>query len=120
MPTYQKRLGNWGENQAINYLKKSGYYIVDRHWQRREGEIDIVALDYSSETLVFFEVKTRQFYSYGSPAESISEHKKTALNSIIELYIQEYGFRGDYRLDIIMITINNKIRISHLYNVSLE
>lgn len=120
MSTYQKSMGNWGEDHAINYLKKSGYYIVDRHWQRREGEIDIVALDYSGDTLVFFEVKTRKSYSYGSPAESISEHKKKALNSIIELYIQECNFQGNYRLDVIMIAIEDKARISHLHNVSLE
>ena len=120
MSIYQRKLGNWGENLAIIYLQKSGYDIIARHWQRREGEIDIVALDKSSNWLVFVEVKTRRSSLYGNPDESISEHKKKTLNNIIDLYIQECNYQGHYRFDAIMVEIKGEIVIHHLSNVSLE
>lgn len=37
--------GKFGEEQALIYLKKLGYDILDCNWQFRKFEIDIVALD---------------------------------------------------------------------------
>lgn len=44
-----KELGIFGENIALNYLKKKGYRILDRNYFKKwasgpfKGEIDIIA-----------------------------------------------------------------------------
>ena len=52
------RLGRSGERLAADYLKTRGYRLVDRNVRRREGEVDLVALQ--GGTLVFVEVKLRR------------------------------------------------------------
>ncbi|HUW43738.1 MAG TPA: YraN family protein [Bacillota bacterium] len=40
------------------YLQNSHYKIIQRNFQRRWGEIDIIAKDKKTKELVFVEVKT--------------------------------------------------------------
>ncbi len=41
----KKEIGNLGENIAEDYLKRKGYVILDKNFECRQGEIDIIALD---------------------------------------------------------------------------
>jgi len=121
MKNYRRKLGEWGETLAQQYLLQKGYNIRDRHWQKREGEIDIIAFDQSSSCLVFIEVKTRTSKSYGTPEESITSQKKRKLEAAISLYIIESGYQGDYRFDVIIIQKSGrKTTLKHLKNASLE
>ena len=121
MGNYRKRLGQWGENLAQGHLVKQGYKIIARHWQKREGEIDLIAFEQLSSCLVFVEVKSRTTEAFGRPEESINNQKKRRLESIISLYITETGYPGSYRFDVIIVKKNrNKTVINHLNNVSLE
>jgi Holliday junction resolvase-like predicted endonuclease len=52
-------IGRWGEQAAAEWLEQRGYHLLARNWRRREGEIDLVALE--GTTLVFIEVKTPPF-----------------------------------------------------------
>ena len=52
-----KETGKLGEDIAVHYLKQNGYVILDRNFECRQGEIDIIALD--KKEIVFIEVKTR-------------------------------------------------------------
>ncbi len=45
-----------GEEAAVRFLERRGYWILDRNWSCFAGEADIVARD--GDTLVFVEVKT--------------------------------------------------------------
>ena len=51
-----KEIGDFGESEACEYLKKQGYIIVEKNFHSRYGEIDIIALD--EHCTVFVEVKT--------------------------------------------------------------
>ena len=62
--------GKIGENIAVSYLEKIGYKIIDRNFECRQGEIDIVALD--NDIIVFIEVKTRASALYGLPKEAVN------------------------------------------------
>ena len=60
--TKKQTIGAWGEQQAVRFLQEKGYAIVDRNFQTRQGEIDIIATHTKShfgKTLCFIEVKTR-------------------------------------------------------------
>ena len=53
----KQRIGIIGEGIAANYLKSINYEILDRNFNCKQGEIDIIAKD--KEEYVFVEVKTR-------------------------------------------------------------
>lgn len=107
MSKYQKNLGNWGENVAIEFLIKEGYSIVNRNVRTPYGEIDIIAKQ--GDQTVFIEVKTRSTSSFGMPEVSVTEQKKEHLINSIEFYIQECtDFNFDCRIDVIAIRRLNK------------
>lgn len=60
-----RRSGIEGENAAVEYLKKHGYVILERNFNTKVGEIDIIAED--KDTLVFVEVKARDNTKFGQP-----------------------------------------------------
>lgn len=111
-----KSKGNQGEDKALEYLMSWGYSLLDRNWQKREGEIDLVVFDTQIKELVFVEVKVRNSTKFGSIEESITEKKKIKLNDIINRYISEMGYQGNYRLDFIGII---KGKIIHYKNVEI-
>ncbi len=82
------QLGRWGEEEATCYLQQKGYQVLERNWRRREGELDLVALD--GTTLVFVEVKTRRRHTYGFAEESIDERKQQQLTRLAQRYLDEH------------------------------
>lgn len=63
-------LGKWGEQKASEFLARKGMVLLQRNFQIREGEIDLVMED--SGTLVFVEVKTRASLRFGAPEDSLT------------------------------------------------
>lgn len=58
MKSGKLRIGEWGEDIAVNFLRRHGFEIIERNFHTVYGEIDIVAKhggDY-----YFVEVKTRR------------------------------------------------------------
>ena len=93
--------GNVGEDIACKFLRAKGFVIVDRNYQKKWGELDIVALENGSKwdsvakILHFFEVKsvTRNF-SAGSPyrpEDNVHNLKVRHLQRIIQTYLAEKG-----------------------------
>ena len=74
MEKYNKCIGNFGEDEAIRYLIKNKYKIIERNYSCKLGEIDIIAKD--KDVLVFIEVKTRTNDKYGSPSLAVNYYKK--------------------------------------------
>ena len=104
---YKKKLGEWGELRAKNYLIEKGYHILSLNFSIRSGEIDIIAL--KQDYLVFTEVKTRTNTNYGPPQAAVGYRKQEKIKNIAQYYVnlndyQEYKIR----FDVIAITINNQ------------
>ena len=68
-----RKSGIEGEIIAVEYLKKQGYRILERNFNTKVGEIDIIAGD--KDTIVFVEVKARENTNFGQPIESITPQK---------------------------------------------
>jgi putative endonuclease len=69
------QLGRLGERLAAQHLERRGFAVIERNYQTRWGEIDIVAFD--GQTLAFCEVKTRRLApDGGSPFEAIRSDKR--------------------------------------------
>ncbi len=104
--SYKKKIGKQGEDLAVNFLKRSGFRILERNFLVRGGEIDIIAQD--KDVLVFVEVKARYSHEFGLPAESITFYKLKALLKTALFYVQKihWGERP-YRLDLVTIDFAN-------------
>ena len=83
---YQRHeTGRIGEDISAKYLQQIGYQIIERNFECKQGEIDIIAID--KEELVFVEVKTRTGEVYGKPKEAVDKTKKKHIYKSAEYYI---------------------------------
>lgn len=94
-------LGKKGEDIACEFLTKKGYFIKQRNWRYRNGEIDIIAID--GKELVIVEVKTRSAVIFEEPHDSISNQKIRFLVNAAEEYIYENDLNYETRFDVISI-----------------
>lgn len=85
MEKYNKVLGNCGEDAAVKFLKKNGYSILERNFNIRGGEIDIIAR--KGDYVVFVEVKTRSNDDYGGGISAITYAKQQHLIKTAQTYL---------------------------------
>lgn len=117
----RKKFGDLGEEMASSYLKKKGYKILERHFQTRFGEVDIIARFKNS--LILVEVKTRKTDDFGAPEEAVNERKLEKIMRTGYFYQNTHqNVSKDLRIDVIAITFNKEMKLEelkHLENVWL-
>lgn len=89
MEKYNKVIGKCGEDAAEKYLKKHKYKIIERNFNIKGGEIDIVAQ--KGEYIVFAEVKTRSANDYGTPAAAVTYVKRQRIIKAANIFLQRTG-----------------------------
>lgn len=111
-------IGKYGEDLAVNYLKKQGYDIIERNFHyAKYGEIDIVAL--KNEHLSFIEVKTRKNLDFGHPLEFISKSKLKKIILSMQYFLSQTKIKyKTYGLDAISIISENN-KIEHIKNIEM-
>ncbi|MDI6703646.1 MAG: YraN family protein [bacterium] len=98
-------IGKKGEEEAVRYLKKRGYRIIERNFRCKLGEIDIIAID--KNYLVFIEVKKRDSSSFGNPLESVDEKKQKQIEKVALSFLRYKGLSDvDCRFDVVSITLD--------------
>ena len=109
-----KETGKLGEDIAVNYLKQNGYVILDRNFECRQGEIDIIALD--KKEIVFIEVKTRTSNKYGTPSEAVNKIKQKHMLQTIKYYLYIRNLSDEFiRIDVIEVYIKNNVyKVNHI------
>ena len=101
----RKELGDRGEEIATNFLKKQGYRIIERNYQFRMGEVDIVARE--AETIVFVEVKARRSADFGLPEEALSYDKRRRLTRLALGYLAYHKIKDkNCRFDVVSILMD--------------
>jgi len=119
MMTYQKKIGNFGEKIAAEFLKEQGYHLLDQQYTTRFGELDLVMVD--SGSVVFVEVKTRTNEKFGLPETSITQEKLERIQNAGLLWLQAHPEINDiWRIDVIAVILDqhNAIKdIQHFINV---
>ena len=93
--------GQAAEQRAAEYLGGRGLRIRARNIRRPWGELDLVAED--GDTLVFVEVRKRSHAAFGGGAESIDRRKRRKLLRAAESYLQESGWTGPVRFDVVLL-----------------
>lgn len=109
-------LGRFGELTALHYLKKKGFYLWERNWRLKKGEIDIVGrLD---DTLVIVEVKTRWLVSTKHDESlallNYNHRKHLKVRALTQHYIDATRVRQSrekirsFRIDVMAIDLTTK------------
>ncbi len=77
MKTQKQKMGAWGEDQAVEFLVKNGYSLLERNFRVRACELDIIAWKEikGEKTLCFIEVKTREGQDDGSAQRATGKDK---------------------------------------------
>lgn len=105
-------IGKKYEDEAINFLKKLNYKIIEQNFKLLPiGEIDIIAKD--KKTIVFVEVKYRKTKEFGTPAEFVTKSKQNKVIKTALCYIKQNKIKADIRFDVISIC---QTEIEHIKN----
>ena len=97
------RIGNEGEDAAVDYLVRLGYDILHRNWRFGHYELDIVAYDPDDKKVAVIEVKTRSTIDFGNPEDDVIEGKIRRIVSATDAYINEYDVDEDVRFDVMSV-----------------
>ncbi|MFA6404659.1 MAG: YraN family protein [Candidatus Paceibacterota bacterium] len=107
--------GNIGEDIACKYLESNGFKIIERNYQKKWGELDIIAL---KETIIhFFEVKSvlKKFDPTMSdthrPEDNVDGWKMKHLRRIIETYLSEKNRnKEEFHFHVLCVYMNSNSR----------
>lgn len=117
MSRYKKNMGDLGESLAAVLLESKGYYILERQFHTKFGEIDIIAMTQDKSTVVFAEVKTRKDGSHGLAAESVGHTKLQRMVKSAQVFMLENPAEADIRFDVIEVYANRGCpRLNHIEN----
>ncbi len=113
-------VGKEGENEATRYLESQGYKIIQRNFECRQGEIDIIAKD--KDEYVFIEVKTRQNFHYGVPCEAVNAPKQKHIWKATQYYLYLYKLEDkSIRIDVIEVYKRRcKFYVQHIKNAIIK
>jgi len=113
--SYNKRqVGTEKENLAAEYLRKKGYFIIEKNYRIRQGEIDLIARD--GTCIVFVEVKYRADGRSGDALEAVTSAKIRQISKTALFYLNQKKISVDntpIRFDVIGI---NGDTVTHIEN----
>ena len=104
--TEKRKIGDLGEEIAANFLIKKGYEIIDRNWQRKFGELDIIAK--KDNVYYFVEVKTTKGENQRfSPEDHLDDKKIRKIEMLSNIYVESHGLeKYDNKLSAIFVYLN--------------
>jgi putative endonuclease len=119
-PLTRVELGALGEHLAIDHLRSLGLRVLTRNWRCRYGELDVIAADDTSGTVVFVEVKTRTSDRLGGVAEAVTPDKVRRLRRLAGVWLAGQHVRwAGVRIDAVGVRIGRRgtVEISHLQGI---
>jgi putative endonuclease len=109
-------LGDQGEQRAVRFLSQKNFSILHTNLIINSVEVDIIALDQTSDELVFIEVKTRKSDYFGDPTAAINFRKLYKLRKAAAHYLLLYPSTKPVRIDSIAVLPDT---IYHYENISV-
>lgn len=101
---YTQTTGKEAEDLACQYLREQGLRLLERNFNSRYGEIDLVMRD--RDTTVFVEVRYRGQHGMVDPLVSVDRRKQHKLIRTAQHYLQRQMAlaTSPARFDVIAIT----------------
>ncbi len=102
-------LGALGEQVATDHLIGLGLQILSRNWRCRYGELDVIAADPATKSVVFIEVKTRTGDGFGGLAQAVTGQKLRRLRRLAAVWLaaQDRSWAG-VRIDVIGVRLGRR------------
>lgn len=94
--------GRIAEDQACAYLQAQGLVLIERNYQQRGGEIDLIFYDH--DYLVFVEVRFRRCNDFGGALSSIDLRKQQRLIRTATHYLMQHAVTKPVRFDVVALT----------------
>jgi putative endonuclease len=102
-------LGALGEQLATDHLTGLGLRVLTRNWRCRYGELDVIAVDPETCTVVFVEVKTRTGDGFGGLAQAVTEQKLRRLRRLASWWLATQDGRwAGIRIDVIGVRVGRR------------
>jgi len=98
---WRLRFGRIAENEAMQYLKKKGYWIKYKNYRTKIGEIDLIAI--KDDCTVFVEVKALTISQNFSPADHFDWKKQRKLTLLGRQYMSFQKREINARFDLITV-----------------
>jgi putative endonuclease len=93
--------GRQAEDAACRYLIQQRLHLIQRNFQCRFGEIDLIMQD--QHELVFVEVRFRANNAFGDAADSVHWHKQQRLIRSAQYYLQQLPQLPCCRFDVVAL-----------------
>lgn len=115
-PQSTKSIGSIGERLATDFLSAKGYRIVQRNYFAFKVEIDLIALDESTNQIVFIEVKTLQNDYFQQPYEEVNLKKQRNIIKAADTYLRRHNIEKEARFDVVSIVLktDSQVKITHI------
>ena len=110
--------GEYTENLACQFLETKGFELIEKNFNCRMGEIDIIMKD--KDSLVFVEVRYRKNNIFGSGAESITASKQSKLIKTASLYLQQHDKLNKYPARFDVVSITGFIETTNIDNINFD
>ncbi len=94
--------GEAAESACCLYLRKQGLKLIEKNFNCRLGEIDLIMLD--KKILTFVEVRYRKNDAFGGAIESITTKKQQKIRHTAELYMQKNTRYKNARFDVVAMS----------------
>ena len=128
----KNQVGAWGEAIAAQYLQQKDFTIIDTNYLKPWGEIDVIAR--KGRVIHFVEVKTVSYetktelekaVSLGTyaPEEQVHRKKLQKLSRVIETWLAEHNWVGDWQIDVAAVRIVSRethASVKYIENVIIE
>ena len=99
----KKNIGQQYEDLALAFLQQNGATLLQRNYQTRYGEIDLIMED-QQHCLLFIEVRFRRSKNYGGAASSVDRKKQQKLIKTANHFISSQLIDQAMRFDVIAIS----------------
>ncbi len=116
--------GNIGESVACKYIENKGYIVVLRNYQKKWGELDIIAV--KDNIVHFFEVKSVTYSlsdASHTPEENVHGLKRSHIRMVVQSYLSETGeIDREFQFHVICVYLNlvtRKAKVKMIENIIL-
>ena len=105
-----RAFGRICEGVVCKWLEGKGFRILARNFAVKGAEIDIIASN--SDTLVFFEVKSRHAgydtAKFGRPSKAVDLAKQKRIVTAAQSFLKQYPSRKSKRFDVIEVLVDEQ------------
>ncbi|MFU8841542.1 MAG: YraN family protein [Nitriliruptoraceae bacterium] len=117
-------VGRLGEGLAARHLGIDGLEVLARNWRVAEGELrgelDLIAVERATSTLVVCEVKTRRDADrFGGACAALDPRKHRRLRALTAAFLRAQPHRyAHVRLDLVAIDLGRCAGLTHLVGLA--